>query len=95
MAPSASISTPQALVPRDFDEIVTRQSSDEVAFINRLSEDEAQTLKKGPSLDRSAVVAQETARARGARAQKENLASSDPAEVSKAPERARITYVDM
>jgi hypothetical protein len=26
---------------------------------------------------------------------KEGLASSDPAEVSKAPERARITYVDM
>jgi hypothetical protein len=42
MAPSASMSTAQALVPRDLDETVTRQSSDEVAFINRLSKDEAQ-----------------------------------------------------
>jgi hypothetical protein len=41
------------------------------------------------------VDAVHTAWARGPRAQKENLASSDPAEVSKAPERARITYVDM
>ena len=44
MVPSASISTPQTLVPRDFDETVTRQSWDVLALIHCLSAGRAQRL---------------------------------------------------